>query len=231
MNESLNILLVEDEINLGETLCDYLNAKGHKVELAKSVAEANKLFNIKFHVVLMDINLPDGDGLTLAKELREKNQNFVLLFLSAQNDPETKYQGLELGAEDYITKPFDLRELNLRLNRILKNSQRFELMKSVIPLGNLKIMFSRFQVIDANGVVINLSQKECSILELLYNNKEQVVSRDDIINSIWGEDSFPSNRTVDNYIVKLRKWLESDLKRHIQIKSIRGVGYTLTTKE
>jgi two-component system alkaline phosphatase synthesis response regulator PhoP len=231
MKESLSILLVEDEINLGETLCDYLNTKGHKVELAKTRAEAQKLFSDKFHVILMDINLPDGDGLTLAKEFRQINQNFVLLFLSAQNDPETKYQGLELGAEDYITKPFDLRELNLRLNRILQSSQRYELMKSEIKLGNLKIMFSRFQVMNGDGQLINLSQKECSILELLYNNKDEVVSRDDIINQIWGEDSFPSNRTVDNYIVKLRKWLESDSEGFAQIKSVRGVGYTLTTKE
>jgi two-component system alkaline phosphatase synthesis response regulator PhoP len=179
----------------------------------------------------MDINLPDGDGLSLAQEFREINQNFVLLFLSAQNDPETRYQGLELGAEDYITKPFDLRELNLRLNRILESSQRFELMKSEIQLGSLKIMFSRFQVTDGFGTIINLSQKECSILELLYNHRDDVVSRDEIIDKIWGEDSFPSNRTVDNYIVKLRKWLESDPKGLAQIKSIRGVGYTLTTKE
>ncbi len=231
MKESLNILLVEDEANLGETLCDYLNSKGHSVELAKTQLEAQKLFGPQFHVVLMDINLPDGDGLTLAREFRQKNQNFVLLFLSAQNDPETKYQGLELGAEDYITKPFDLRELNLRLTRILKSSQRLEQMKSEINLGNLKILFSRFQVIDGEGVTINLSQKECSILELLYNNKDEVVSRDEIINQIWGEDSFPSNRTVDNYIVKLRKWLESDSEGFSQIKSVRGVGYTLTTKE
>jgi two-component system alkaline phosphatase synthesis response regulator PhoP len=230
--ESLSILIVEDEKNLGETLMEYLQAKGHLVNLAETAQSAKNFFinDENINVILMDINLPDGNGIDLAKELRLVRTNFVLLFLSAQNDPETKYLGLELGAEDYITKPFDLRELNLRLSRIFKNQKKYDSLKSEIKIGDLKIYFSRFQIIDGQNNTINLSQKECSILELLYTNRNKVISRDEVIEKVWGEGSFPSNRTVDNYIVKLRKWIETDLSKVASITSVRGVGYSLNIK-
>jgi two-component system alkaline phosphatase synthesis response regulator PhoP len=228
LNSSLNILIVEDEPNLGDTLYDYLDSKGFNCKLETTITSAKERFlsnNFKTHVLLLDINLPDGNGLDLAKELREIRQDFVLLFLSAMNDPETKFEGLNLGAEDYITKPFDLRELNLRLNRIIENKLRFEKQLDEIQLQNLKIWFTRFEVEDANKNIIKLSQKECAILELLYENKNIVISRDEIIEKVWGKNSFPSNRTVDNYIVKLRKWIETNNSSAIEISSIRGIGY------
>ena len=184
----LSVLIVEDETNLGDTLCDYLESKGYNCKLATSFEEAKNLFsNIDFNpnVILMDINLPDGNGLDLARKFREERKDFVLLFLSALNDPDTKLEGLELGAEDYITKPFDLRELNLRLNRILENKIRFEDQDQEITIGKLKIWFTRYEVKDGHDQIIQLSQKECAILELLYFNKNTVVSRDDIIEKIW----------------------------------------------
>jgi len=226
----LSVLIVEDETNLGDTLCDYLESKGYNCKLATSFEEAKNLFsNIDFNpnVILMDINLPDGNGLDLARKFREERKDFVLLFLSALNDPDTKLEGLELGAEDYITKPFDLRELNLRLNRILENKIRFEDQDQEITIGKLKIWFTRYEVKDGHDQIIQLSQKECAILELLYFNKNTVVSRDDIIEKIWGENSFPSNRTVDNYIVKLRKWIETAEDSTIKISTVRGIGYKL----
>jgi len=233
LNSSLNILIVEDEPNLGDTLYDYLDSKGFNCKLETTISSAKERFlsnDFKAHVLLLDINLPDGNGLDLAKELREIRQDFVLLFLSAMNDPETKFEGLNLGAEDYITKPFDLRELNLRLNRIIENKLRFEKQLDEIQLQNLKIWFTRFEVEDANKNIIKLSQKECAILELLYENKNIVISRDEIIEKVWGENSFPSNRTVDNYIVKLRKWIETNNSNTIEISSIRGIGYKFKIK-
>ncbi len=227
-NRSLNILIVEDEENLGETLFDYLDSKGFNCVLKTTIQSAKESFNSKGfspHVLLLDINLPDGNGLDLARELRQIRQDFVLLFLSAMNDPETKFEGLNIGAEDYITKPFDLRELNLRLNRIIDNKLRFENQLDEISLQNLKIWFTRYEVQNAQGDILKLSQKECAILELLYENKNQVVSRDLIIEKVWGANSFPSNRTVDNYIVKLRKWIETNNTNDIEISSIRGIGY------
>lgn len=226
----LSILIVEDEENLGITLSEYLKGLGHECSWAKDVRTARELFKSeKPSVILMDIGLPDGNGLDLAREFRKYRRDFVLLFLSALNDPETKVEGLEIGADDYITKPFALKELTLRLKRILSSQSEIDKLPEEISHGPLKIWFKRYEVQDADGNVIGLSQKECAILELLYTKKNEAVDREEIIEKIWGEDKFPSNRTVDNYIVKLRKWCESDPKKNIEIQSIRSIGYKLTT--
>lgn len=224
----LNILIVEDEENLGITLSEYLKGLGHECAWAKDARSARELFRIhKPTVILMDIGLPDGSGLDLAREFRKTRKDFVLLFLSALNDPETKVEGLEIGADDYITKPFALKELTLRLKRILSSQSEINKLPEEITHGPLKIWFKRYEVQDADGMVIGLSQKECAILELLYTKKNEAVDREEIIEKIWGEDKFPSNRTVDNYIVKLRKWCESDIAKSIEIQSIRSIGYKL----
>lgn len=224
----LDILIVEDEENLGITLSEYLEGIGHSTQWAKDAKSARELFsNFRPHVILMDIGLPDGNGLQLAREFRKERKDFVLLFLSAQNDPETKVEGLEIGAEDYITKPFALKELTLRLKRILSTQSQVNKLPDEIVHGNLKIWFKQYEVQDAHGQILSLSQKECAILELLYTKKNEAVDREEIIEKIWGDDKFPSNRTVDNYIVKLRKWCETDVKGQIEIQSIRSIGYKL----
>ena len=224
----LDILIVEDEENLGITLSEYLEGIGHSTQWAKDAKSAIELFsNFRPHVILMDIGLPDGNGLQLAREFRKERKDFVLLFLSAQNDPETKVEGLEIGAEDYITKPFALKELTLRLKRILSTQSQVNKLPDEIVHGNLKIWFKQYEVQDAHGQILSLSQKECAILELLYTKKNEAVDREEIIEKIWGDDKFPSNRTVDNYIVKLRKWCETDVKGQIEIQSIRSIGYKL----
>lgn len=224
----LNILIVEDEENLGITLSEYLKGLGHECAWAKNAKEARDFFKSEQPgVILMDIGLPDGNGLELARDFRKLRKDFVLLFLSALNDPETKVEGLEIGADDYITKPFALKELILRLNRILSSQSEINKLPEEISHGPLKIWFKRYEVQDAQGNVISLSQKECAILELLYTKKNNAVDREEIIEKIWGEDKFPSNRTVDNYIVKLRKWCESDTRNNLEIQSIRSIGYKL----
>lgn len=227
----LKILLLEDENNLGTTLSEYLNDKGHETHWVKSIAEANsKIVKEKFHVALLDIGLPDGSGLEFGRHLRNVSHETVLLFLSALNDPETKVEGLEIGAEDYITKPFALKEITLRLERILKNRDALNLLPDEVVIGKLKIRFRQFEIVDATGAVLQLSQKENAILEMLYKHKNDAVNRDDIIEKIWGEDKYPSLRTVDNYIVKLRKWCETDNSGAAEIISIRGIGYKLQIK-
>ncbi|MCO4793368.1 MAG: response regulator transcription factor [Bacteriovoracaceae bacterium] len=225
------ILIVEDEKNLGQTLEEYLQGIGHHCKLAMTAKEAREIFNMTTpSVVLMDIGLPDGNGLDLAREFRGLRKDFSLIFLSALNDPETRVEGLEIGAEDYITKPFALKELVLRLDRINKFRVQTETLPDEIILGDLKISFNKFELTNAQGEQIPLSQKECAILELLYKNKNEAVNRETIIEEVWGLDKFPSNRTVDNYIVKLRKWAETDPNEPIAIVSIRGVGYKLVIK-
>ena len=227
----LNILIIEDEENLGITLSEYLSSLGHQCHWASTGFIARKIFEEKSpQIVLMDIGLPDVNGLDLAKEFRFIRKDFVLLFLSALNDPDIKVQGLEIGAEDYITKPFALKELIMRLERITKTQGLLNAWPEEIVHGPLKIWFRRFEVQDANHNIIPLSQKECAILELLYKRNNEAINRDDIIDKIWGEDKFPSNRTVDNYIVKMRKWCETDPLHSIDIQSIRGIGYKLIIK-
>lgn len=226
------ILLVEDEENLGVTLKEYLEGKGYNVQLAQSVSQAKDHFEEQTpDIVLMDIGLPDGSGLDLARELRRKSPNLLLLFLSALNDPDTKLEGFEIGAEDYITKPFALKELTLRLQKSLQLKKDVSENSTELTHGPLKIWFPRFQVQDAKGTIIDLGQKECAILKELYKNQGQAHEREALIEKIWGGDKFPSNRTVDNYIVKLRRWCETDPDKHIEIHSIRGIGYKLTIKE
>lgn len=222
------ILIVEDDNNLGDTLLEYLEAQGKSVTLAKSVKQAKECFsNFKPNIILMDIGLPDGNGIELAKLFRELRKDFSLLFLSALNDPETKVTSFEIGAEDYITKPFALKELTIRLDRILKFSVDIGRKEDEITLGKLKIWFKRFEVADANSNIISLSQKECAILKMLWDSKNEALTRDQIIDEIWGADKYPSSRTVDNYIVKLRKWCETDTSGKIEIQSIRSIGYKL----
>ena len=228
MNQQ-SILIVEDEPNLGNTLKEYMDMKGHQAHWACSGKEAWELFLQNTpSVVLMDVQLPDHNGFKLANDFRSHRKDFALLFLSAQNDPSSRLRGLEIGAEDYITKPFELQELTLRLERILIFRRDLLALKNEISHGPLKIYFSQYEVVDAQGKKIPLSHKECEILKYLYSRPEEAVNREDIIDHIWGENEYPSTRTVDNYIVKLRKWCETDRTQSIRIQSIRGVGYKLT---
>lgn len=224
------LLIVEDEKNLGETLRDYFRSKNYTVEWAATAAEALKLqeqMGAALDLVLLDINLPDGNGLDLARTWRKLRRDLVVVFLSAMNDPALRVEGLEIGAEDYVTKPFELKELTLRFERILQYRQKTNRDPEEFTFGKLTFWPRRFEVKDAAGSIIQLGQKEAAILQTLLAKKGQVVSREELIEDIWGADSFPTNRTVDNYIVKLRKWCESDPAQPLKITSVRGVGYRL----
>jgi two-component system alkaline phosphatase synthesis response regulator PhoP len=226
----LSVLLVEDEANLGQTLRDYLRAKKFSVELAPTCAEARVKFKeLAPAIVIMDIGLPDGDGISLAREFRNRRKDCVLLFCTALNDPTLRVEGLELGAEDYITKPFELKELTLRLDRILKSRSITMHNPDEFKFGKIIFWPKRFEIQDGSGLILPLGQKECAILELLIERKNEVVARDEMIESIWGENAFPTNRTIDNYIVKLRKWADSG-DGSVIITSVRGIGYKLEVK-
>jgi len=226
---SKHILIVEDELNLAHTIQEYLTSKGFNCILVHLMKEAIRIIqeDKNISMAVLDINLPDGSGLDLARQIKKNNPEMLFLFMSAMNDPETKLEGLEIGAEDYITKPFALKELSLRIDKILNVNNLIRANPDEINLGHLKIRFKSFELIDGQNNKITMNQKECAILEMLWRNKNMVVSREDIIDEIWGKDAFPSNRTVDNYIVGLRKWAETDSTHKINIISVRGIGYKL----
>lgn len=221
---STRVLIVEDEKNLGITLNEYLLGQGYFCELATSLCEARDKFDNP-QVVLMDVGLPDGSGIDLAKEFLSQKKDLTILFLSAQNDPEIRVQGLETGAVDYITKPFALKELMLRLSRISPVKKNDD-----ITLKGITLCFSTYKIVDQNQNVFPLSPKERDLLKLLWDNRNEAISRELILERLWPKNLEASHRTIDNYIVKLRKIFDNSSSL-IRIKSIRAVGYLLEYTE
>lgn len=228
----IRILLVEDEINVGSTLWERLLENQYDAQWAKSLEEGKTAFETKtIDLVLLDITLPDGSGLELADWIRKRSPQTAIVFLTAMGDPESRVRGLELGAEDYIVKPFHLKELLLRIQNCLKRVSRLNLSETqaVVSIGAAQVDFERFEI-SRNGKLFPLTHKECSLLKLLYEKEGKVVSRDEILDLVWSADEYPTPRTVDNFVVRLRKSLGNDENQTGFIKNVRGIGYQLYVK-
>lgn len=209
------ILLVEDDRSLGATLRDCLKKEGYEVSWAQSKAEALDANAAEaFDLYLLDVGLPDGTGFEIAEQL--KKGPFV--FLTAQSDAESRLRGYDLGAEEYIPKPFHLRELLMRVKHVLQNHVR----ASTLEFEDVKVDFGSYLVSRA-GHSETLPAKDVQYLKLLVENSPRVVSRDEALNLLWGEDKFPTARTVDNCVVRLRQALGE--KASVALESVRGVGY------
>ena len=222
------ILLVEDEQSIGEIVKFNLESENYAVVWVKDGKSALKQFNEeRFDIVVLDIMLPELNGFDVYEGIRLKNQDTAILFLTARDDQKDKLKGLSLGADDYITKPFDLNEFLLRVKNIFIRSKKLNTVDSdLIKFGNN--VFNYKTMIANNGKEeLQLSTKEAKILKVLYDHKNEVVSRDSLLEKVWGYDVYPTTRTVDNFIVKLRKFFEEDQKKPKYIHSIRGVGYKL----
>jgi two-component system alkaline phosphatase synthesis response regulator PhoP len=226
------ILVVEDERNVAETLIERLAAAGFTVTHAASAARARLALSAEPpHLVLLDVGLPDGNGFALAGEIRSLAPRAAIIFLTAHGNPEDRVRGLELGADDYLTKPFHFRELLLRIQNCLKRAQELaDLpgdMQGELQIGRARVNFERFAA-EVDGQWQPLTHKECAVLRLLASRVGKAVSRDEILDRAWSADEFPTSRTVDNFIVRLRKLVERDAGDPQIIRSIRGVGYLLT---
>jgi DNA-binding response OmpR family regulator len=212
------LLLVEDDMSLGESLSERLSQdfKTVWVQTARDAIRAAK--EQDFDLAVLDIGLPDGSGIEVAKFLRI-NSNAAFVFLTAQADAETRLLGFEIGADEFIPKPFHLKELLLRLKHVQEN--HFKTMK--MDLIDSKIDFDQMTITRSDGTVTRLTLTENKVLKLLTKNVNKVFSRDEIMDFVWGMGSGLSHRTIDNIVLKLRAGLS-----HIEalrIKSIRGVGY------
>ena len=233
MNETkARILVVEDERNVAETLAERLVAAGYLVDRAASVAQALECVARQApNLVLLDVGLPDGNGFELGRELRLRAPRAAIIFLTAQANPEDRVRGLELGADDYVPKPFVFRELLLRIQNCLKRAQSLAEPVGALPgpvtIGRARVDFERFAA-EVDGRWQPLTHKECAVLRLLASRVGKAVSRDEILDVAWSPDEFPTSRTVDNFIVRLRKLVETDAAEPRLIRSIRGVGYLLT---
>jgi two-component system, OmpR family, alkaline phosphatase synthesis response regulator PhoP len=222
------ILLVEDEEHIRDVLKLNLDLEGYEVITAERGTDAVSIFNNnEFSLVILDVMLPEMNGFDVCKEIRKKNSMTPILFLTAKNSNEDKIRGLKTGADDYMTKPFNLEEFLLRVQILLRRSDKKGNGNVNVRFGNNEINFLTYEFKGLQGVG-QLTMREAALLKLLIEKKNQVVSRDEILNKIWGEEVQTTARTIDNYILVFRKYFEADPKNPIYFHSIRGVGYKFT---
>lgn len=225
-----NILLLEDEINVGSTLKERLVLEGFEVTWSQTVTDAKAQLDCKdFSLAILDVNLPDGSGFDIGKVVRDRFARTAVMFLTAAGTSDDRIHGLELGAEDYIVKPFHFKELLLRIQNVLKRIQfvsGFEASSPEVWVGRARVRFQQYEL-TVGHEKHHLSHKECALLKLLYEKRGQVVSRDEILNLIWNEDEYPTPRTIDNFILRLRKLVEPDLNSPSALRSVRGIGYLM----
>ncbi len=225
------ILLVEDEENLLKTIQLNLELEGYLVSTATTGIDALKEFHKEnFNLILLDVMLPEMNGFDVCELIRKENTEVPILFLTAKGSSADKIQGLKLGADDYLTKPFNLEELLLRVQILVKRgSQQKETEKSLetYSFGNNTINFVTYEITGVNGKA-EITKREIALLKLLIERKGEVISREEILDSVWGKYAYPSSRTIDNYILAFRKHFEINQREPIHFHSIRGVGYKFT---
>lgn len=232
---SKRILLVEDETSLHDLLKLNLEMDGNKVIGVKDGTSAIQKFkDEQFDLVILDIMIPGIDGLNVCENIRLKNQEVPILFLSAKNRVEDRIAGLKKGADDYLTKPFNLEELQLRINNLMnrKGNTAAGTNYSIreFAFGGNTIYFDKHVATGVNGQ-FNLTKKEVLLLKLLIEHRNEVVSREKILQTVWGYSVYPSTRTIDNFILSFRKYFELDPKHPKYFNAIRGVGYIFECKE
>lgn len=220
------ILLVEDDPSLGFVIKDNLSLKGYDVTLCKDGLEGEESFqNSDFNLCIFDIMLPKKDGFSLAQSVRKKNTTIPILFLSAKSMLEDKLEGFRTGADDYITKPFSLEELLCRVEVFLRRSaEAVKKEETIFFLGRYEFDFSNL-TLNSEGAEKTLTQKEAEVLKLLYQNRERVLKREEILKHVWGDDDYFMGRSMDVFISKLRKYLKEDPT--VRIVNYHGIGFKL----
>jgi len=225
------ILLAEDDMNLGFLLQDYLEMEGFEVKLCRDGEEGLKAFKERpYDVCIFDVMMPKKDGFTLAKEIRTNNKEIPILFLTAKSLKDDKIEGFKMGADDYITKPFNEEELVYRIKAILKRTsptQKEEVSDNIFKVGKYTFDYNKQELIFDNQVR-RITARESEILKLLYLKKENILRREDALVAIWGENDYFHGRSFDVFITKLRKYLKDD--SNVKIDNIHGVGFMLTEK-
>jgi len=224
-----NILLVEDEENLHEALKLNLELEGYEVTSAFDGVAALKAVEAEyFDLIILDVMLPEMDGINVAETIRLQNNEVPILMLSAKSSSADRVLGLKKGADDYLTKPFNLEELILRVQKLIEKNKKLQDRSSVgdvYQFGNNEIDFKAQEAIINNNKKIQLSKKEAMLLKLLIENKNEVVPREKILQVVWGYNVYPTTRTIDNFILNFRKYFEEDSRNPKYFHSVRGVGY------
>ena len=227
-----SILLVEDEENLQEALKLNLEMEGYEVSSAFDGPAALKaLQNEYFDLLILDVMLPEIDGIRVLESLRLQNNTMPVLILSAKSSSADKVLGLKKGADDYLTKPFNLEELLLRVHKLIEKNKQLQ-DKETVPneysFDKNSINFKALVAINYKREKIELSKKEAMLLKLLIENKNEVVTREKILQAVWGYNVYPTTRTIDNFILSFRKYFEEDSRNPRYFHSVRGMGYKFT---
>lgn len=227
-NQKLNFLLAEDDHNLGVILKAYLEAKGYPTKLFSNGRDAYEAFmKEKFDFCILDVMMPVKDGFTVAREIRKSDKNIPVLFLTAKSMQEDRIEGLQLGADDYLTKPFNMDELLLRIKAILRRTNSSAVAgQTVFKLGSY-IFDSTHQLLTRGKDSQKLTSREAELLKLLCENMNSLLDRTIALNRIWNDDSYFNARSMDVYIAKLRKYLKDDPS--IELLNVHGVGFKLLT--
>ena len=222
------ILVVEDEENLHDALKLNLEMEGYNVSSSFDGADALKqIQSAHFDLIILDVMLPSLDGFAITESVRLQHIETPILILSAKNTSANRVQGLKFGADDYLTKPFNLEELLLRVSKLLRKSTSVPTssINEVYSFAGHQINFKLQEALNVKGEKIALTKKESMLLQLLIENKNTVVTREKILQMVWGYKVYPTTRTIDNFILSFRKYFEQDPKSPNHFISIRGVGY------
>jgi two-component system alkaline phosphatase synthesis response regulator PhoP len=225
------VLVVEDDANLAAGVMENLRAEGYEVSLAGDGEQALSWLGAHLcALVILDVMLPGADGLTVCRTLRERGNTTPVLFLTARGDPADRVRGLEAGGDDYLAKPFHLQEFLLRVRAILRRWDWYRSVSAtadtaVLRFGGNEVDFRVFRARAWTGEAQELTEKEAMILKVLAEHAGQIVSREDLLERVWGYDVFPSTRTVDNFILRLRKRFEKDPANPRHFLTVWGVGY------
>jgi two-component system, OmpR family, alkaline phosphatase synthesis response regulator PhoP len=228
------ILLVEDEKHLRDALKLNLDMEGYDtVDVGNGGEAIEKFRHNRFDLAILDVMLPGVDGFTVCQTVRLEGNDTPILFLTAKNTTRDRVEGLKIGGDDYLAKPFDLEELLLRVQKLIRRRPEGPDLSQVdeISFGNNHINFKSFEIRGKDGLSVQISKKEIMLLKLLTKNDGQVVSREEILETVWGYDVFPSTRTIDNYILAFRKYFEEDSRTPKFFHSVRGVGYKFTREK
>lgn len=223
------ILIVEDEPNMRMGLIDNLEFEGYDVDMAVDGEEGlTKATGEKYNLILLDVMLPKISGFEVCKQTRAKGIMTPIILITAKGEEIDKVLGLELGADDYVTKPFSVRELLARIKAVLRRGTGDVESEDEAVIGRLHVNFKTYTAI-VSGTQVQMSHKEYEILKYLWQNRNNTVSRDSLLNDIWGYEESPTTRTVDNFILKLRQKVEIDPNHPKIILTVHGIGYKLIT--
>ena len=229
--QAAHVLVVEDDPHLAAGVIENLRAEGYEVSSAGDGEQALAWLRVQAcGLILLDVMLPGIDGFAVCRALREQGNNTPVLFLTARGDPADRVRGLQSGGDDYLAKPFHLQELLLRVRAILRRwdwyrSASATAATAVLSFGGNEVDFRAFRARAWNGEAHELTEKEAMILKVLAEHGGEIVSREDLLEKVWGYDVFPSTRTVDNFILRLRKRFEKDPANPRHFLTVWGVGY------